>query len=76
MRRFCVVLYSAKPSVKIPKINALGQWHAALAFDVLANFVLDGFQHTVRVLAFNVQLECFFHDGALSPHIWRDALAP
>ena len=60
-----ILLRGAKPAVEIPKINTLGQGHTALALDVFAYFVLDSFQHAVRVFAFNVQLECFFHDEAI-----------
>ena len=30
---------------------------------VFANLVLDGFQQALRVLAFHMELECFFHGG-------------
>ncbi len=50
-----------KATIEVPKVHALGEFTATLAFNVFANLVLDGVQNTVTVLAFNIQFECFFH---------------
>ena len=50
----------AKLAVEIPKIHTRRQSNAPLAFDVFADFVLDGFQHAIRVFAFTTEFECFF----------------
>ncbi|MNY67735.1 hypothetical protein D3C86_2053770 [compost metagenome] len=61
MRHGGVFLGAAKLAVKVPKISAFGQVAAPLALDVLADFVLDGIQNAVPVLAFNMELESFSH---------------
>ena len=52
---------TAELAVEISKICPAGHWTAAHALDVLADFMLDGFEDAVAVLAFNVELESFFH---------------
>jgi hypothetical protein len=56
---------STKATIEVPKVNALGQFAAAFAFDVFAYFVLDGVQNAVAVLAFDIQFECFFHPSIM-----------
>ena len=56
-----LLLGSTKATIKVPKVHALGQFAAAFAFDVFANFVFDGVQNAVAVFTFDSKLECFFH---------------
>ena len=52
---------STKATIEVPKINTFGQFAAAFAFDVFADFVLDGVQNAVPILTFDSEFECFFH---------------
>jgi hypothetical protein len=52
----------AKFAIEIPKVSAFGQVAPAFAFEVFANVVLDSFKQTFWVFAFDLQLECFFHE--------------
>ena len=52
---------SAEAAVEIEKVDAFRQRAAALAFHILADFVFDGVQNAVAVLAFDVQRESFLH---------------
>ncbi len=51
----------AKLAVKIPKINAFGQWHTPLPFYIFAYFVLGRLDYAVAIFAFDIEFECFFH---------------
>ena len=55
------LLGAPEAAVKIPEISALGQVTAPFALDVFADFVLDGVQNAVTVLAFDVEWESFSH---------------
>ena len=52
---------AAELAVEISKICPGGHGAAALTLDVFADFMLDGIQNAVAVLAFNVELESFLH---------------
>ena len=56
-----LIFGGTKATIKVPKVHALGQFAAALAFNVFADLVLDGVQNPVAVLTFDIQFECFFH---------------
>ena len=58
-------LSSTKATIKVPKVHALRQFAAALAFDVFANFVFDGVQNAVAIFTFNSKLKCFFHSAIM-----------
>jgi cytolysin (calcineurin-like family phosphatase) len=51
-------------AVKVPKICTLGHVAVAFAFEVFADFVLDGFEHAVGVLAFGLQGKILFHGSS------------
>jgi hypothetical protein len=61
LHHLCGVLRGTKSAVEIPEIGAFGQIAPALAFHVLADVVLDGIEHTVRVLAFGAKRVGFSH---------------
>jgi hypothetical protein len=80
MGHFCRIWIGAKLAIKVPKINALGEWFAAFALDVLADLVFGGFDHAVAILALNLELESLFHGvlglGWLGGQKRLDALCP
>ncbi|MNU05299.1 hypothetical protein D3C72_2500470 [compost metagenome] len=53
----------AEPAVEIPEVDAFGQGHAPLPFDVFADVVLDSVEHAVRVFALDDERVGFAHDG-------------
>ena len=61
MRHSGVFFGAAKLAIKVPEVGTFGQVAAPFALDVFADFVLDGIQNAVAVLAFNVELESFSH---------------
>lgn len=61
MNHCSVFFRSAELAIKIPKISAFRQITAPFALDVFADFVLDGIQKAIGVLAFNMELEIFSH---------------
>ena len=67
MRHSGVFFGAAKPAVKVPEVGTFGQVAAPFALDVFADFVLDGLQNAVAVLAFNVELESFFSWAIVPP---------
>jgi hypothetical protein len=54
MNDFRAGCVAAKFAIKIPIVHAFWQRHASLPFDVFADFVFDGIEHTIPVLAFDV----------------------
>lgn len=49
-------------AAEIPEIHALGQCFPAFAFQVLADFVLDAFDHPGRLVGWFFKGERFLHD--------------
>ena len=61
--RACFI--AAEPAAEVPKIDTFGQGATALAFDVLADIVLAGFNQAIAVFAFDVEAVGFSHGDVL-----------
>jgi hypothetical protein len=77
MHHFGGVFTQAKFAIEVPKIGAFGQVTAAFAFEIFANLVLNSVEQAVGVFAFDLELECFFHEspcGEMRPKRTRESV--